>query len=349
MMILVLSSHSDIHANRVESVLRARGAPFVRFDRAEYPSEAAISLRMEHGTHVRRIRRARGDIDLEQITTVWHRRPGWPTPFADLSHEWMKRCIEEDAAPLFSDIWDSFDCPQIPAPRPVYRRAEGKLTNLMLAERLGFAIPPTLVSNDPREVRDFVRSHDGHVISKVTGQTLNNKFLAPDHLRLTDAMTHRDMGYIDSVRHMAMIFQAYVPKQVELRVTVVGDEVFAAEIHSQATQHTRHDWRRYDHGNTPMARHALPDVEVRRCIELTRRLGLRYGTIDYVVTPDGEYVFLEINSNGQFLWVEELTGLPIAAAVADLLVAASATYCEHRRSTDGTGHTASRLRAAPHP
>lgn len=339
-MILVLSSHSDLHANRVESVLAARGVPFVRFDRAEYPSEAAISVRMERGTRVRRIRRARGDIELDQISTIWHRRPGWPTPFADLAQDWMKRCVEEDAAPLFSDIWDSFDCPQIPAPRPVYRRAEGKLTNLTLAEQLGFEIPPTLVSNDPREVRDFVRSHDARVISKVTGQTLNNKFLAPDHVRLTDVMTHRDIGYIQSVRHMAMIFQAYVPKRVELRVTVVGDEVFAAEIHSQATKHTRHDWRRYDHGNTPTLPHLLPEAEARRCVELTRRLGLRYGTIDLVLTPDGRYVFLEINSNGQFLWVETLTGLPITRAVADLLCAASAEYRGDRRTADATQHTA---------
>jgi hypothetical protein len=339
-MILVLSSHSDIHANRVESVLRARRAPFVRFDRAEYPSEAAISIRMEHGRRVRRIHRARGDIELDQISTIWHRRPGWPTPFPDLSRDWMKRCIEEDAAPLFSDIWDSFDCPQIPAPRPVYKRAEGKLTNLTLAEELGFEIPPTLVSNDPREVRDFVRSHDGRVISKVTGQTLNNKFLAPDHVRLTDVMTHRDMGYIESVRHMATIFQAYVPKRVELRVTIVGGEVFAAEIHSQVTKHTRHDWRRYDHGNTPMAPHRLPEAEARRCVELTRRLGLCYGTIDYVVTPDGRYVFLEINSNGQFLWVETMTGLPITRAVADLLCASSENHRGNRRSVDATWHTA---------
>jgi len=337
-MILVLSSHSDIHANRVESVLRARRVPFVRFDRAEYPSQAAISMQMEGGTRVRRIRRARGDIALDQISTIWHRRPGWPTPFPDLSSDWMKRCVEEDAAPLFIDIWDSFDCPQIPAPRPVYKRAEGKLTNLGLAEQLGFAIPPTLVTNDPRAVREFVRSHGGHVISKVTGQTLNNKFLAPDHVRLTDVMTHRDMGYIESVRHMATIFQAYVPKRVELRVTVVGDQVFAAEIHSQATKHTRHDWRRYDHGNTPMAPHQLPDSEARRCVALTRRLGLSYSAIDYVVTPDGQYVFLEINSNGQFLWVETMTNLPITAAVADLLCASSAKYQQDRTSADATRH-----------
>jgi hypothetical protein len=338
-MILVLSSHSDIHANRVEAALRARGVSFVRFDRAEYPSEAAISTRID-GTRARRIRRARGDIDLDRISTIWHRRPGWPTPFQGLAQDWMTACIQEDAAPLFSDLWDSFDCPQVPASRPVYKRAEGKLTNLTLARELGFAIPPTLVSNDPREVRDFVRAHDGHVISKVTGQTLNNKFLAPDHVRLTDAMTHRDMGYIDSVRHMAMIFQAYVPKQVELRVTVVGDQVFAAEIHSQKTRHTRHDWRRYDLGNTPMFAHRLPDSEVRRCLALTRRLGLCYGTIDYVVTPDGRYVFLEINCNGQFLWVEVVTGLPITRAVADLLITSSAAYREHGRTDDGTWHTA---------
>jgi hypothetical protein len=54
------------------------------------------------------------------------------------------------------------------------------------------------------------------------------------------------------------IFQAYVPKQLEVRVTVVGTAVFAAEIHSQKTRRTRYDWRRYDHYETPYHQHVLP-------------------------------------------------------------------------------------------
>ena len=63
----------------------------------------------------------------------------------------------------------------------------------------------------------------------------------------------RDVGYAASLEYCPMILQAYVPKQPELRITVVGRQVFAAEIHSQQTHHTRHDWRRYDLSNTPQS------------------------------------------------------------------------------------------------
>ena len=53
---------------------------------------------------------------------------------------------------------------------------------------------------------------------------------------------------------------------------------------------------------------------------LVRRLGLAYGAIDLVLTPDGRYVFLEINPNGQYLWIEQLTGLPISEAIAEWLM-----------------------------
>jgi glutathione synthase/RimK-type ligase-like ATP-grasp enzyme len=112
-----------------------------------------------------------------------------------------------------------------------------------------------------------------------------------------------------------------VEKRVELRVTVVGTKVFAAEIDSQATNHTRFDWRRYDLGNTPHRAHPLPDDVAERCLALTQRLGLSYGAIDLIVTPDGRYVFIEINPNGQYSWIEHCTGLPITDALCDLLMA----------------------------
>ena len=59
---------------------------------------------------------------------------------------------------------------------------------------------------------------------------------------------------------------------------------------------------------------------------LVRRLGLHYGTIDMVLTPDGRYVFLEINPNGQYLWIEKQSGLPITEAVCDLLARESQRY-----------------------
>jgi glutathione synthase/RimK-type ligase-like ATP-grasp enzyme len=116
------------------------------------------------------------------------------------------------------------------------------------------------------------------------------------------------------------MFQGHIPKKFELRITVVDHEVLAAEIHSQSTQRTRLDWRHYDHSHTPHRIHQLPERVRRACLDMVSRLGLRFGAIDMIVTPDDRYVFLEINPNGQWLWAEQQTGLPISDAVCAALL-----------------------------
>src|SRR6185295_16367444 len=124
---------------------------------------------------------------------------------------------------------------------------------------------------------------------------------------------------LHSMRWSPLILQEYVPKHVELRVTVVGGEIFPAEIESQGSARSRDDWRRYDLARTPYRRHTLPADVAERLLGVVRAFGLCYGAIDLVLTPDGRYVFLELNGNGQWLWIEDLTQMPIADAITSVL------------------------------
>jgi glutathione synthase/RimK-type ligase-like ATP-grasp enzyme len=210
----------------------------------------------------------------------------------------------------------------MPAPPAVDQQAHLKAAQLDVARALGFELPPTLITNSPADFLDFYRAHNGNVVSKLAGGAFFRS-LATSFARYTEVVSKRDVGYAYTVRYCPAIFQAYVPKRVELRITVVGRRVFAVEIHSQVSNHTRHDWRRYDMAETPHMAHDLPSGVEQRCVQLVEQLGLCYGAIDMVVTPDGRYVFLEINPNGQYLWIEEATGLPISDAICDLLMTGS--------------------------
>lgn len=122
--------------------------------------------------------------------------------------------------------------------------------------------------------------------------------------------------------------QEYIEKAFELRVTVVGEEVFACKIDSQAQQEEtgRIDWRQgYEHGLRQEA-YALPDSVSSQCVAFLRRMGLNFGCFDFIVTPSGEYVFLECNPNGQWLWIELTVGLKISEAIADFLQTPSAKH-----------------------
>jgi glutathione synthase/RimK-type ligase-like ATP-grasp enzyme len=209
-------------------------------------------------------------------------------------------------------------CPWLPAKPAVVQHAGHKGLQLKLAAEIGFKIPPTLITNNPSDLLEFYRKHNGNIISKLASGSFSDTY-GCDYARYTEIVGRRDVARMHDLVYCPMIFQAYVPKRVELRITVVGDRVFAAEIHSQSSNHTKLDWRHYDEYQTPYLVHDLPANVERYCISLTRELGLRYGAIDMIVTADERYVFLEINPNGQYLWIENETGLPITSAICDEL------------------------------
>jgi hypothetical protein len=320
-MILILTEDVDPHADQVTELLRCREARRVRFNPGRFPAGAELSLSCSAAGQVRSLLRDGGEtIDLDQVTAVWYRRPRPPEPHAEITDPCVREYVTDEWRFTLNDLWHTLDCRWVPAPPMVIRRAEFNAVQLKLAAALGFELPPSLFTNSPEAFLEFYRQHNAEVISKLAGPAFLRSFGA-HFVRYTEVVSRRDAGYARSVRYCPVLFQAYVPKQVELRVTVVGSKVFAAEIHSQASNHTRDDWRRYDRYQTLYVPRALPPAVELRCRQLVERLGLCYGALDLILTPDGRYVFLEINPNGQYLWIEQETGLPITAAMGDLLIA----------------------------
>lgn len=117
--------------------------------------------------------------------------------------------------------------------------------------------------------------------------------------------------------------QDWVPKHYEARVVVIGTALFTVVIHAgSAASHI--DWRS-DHRSLSyevLEPPANVAAAVRRIMD---ELGLVYGALDFVVTPDGQWVFLEVNPGGQFGWLQLYTGLSMTDALADVLAAGVAT------------------------
>ncbi len=103
------------------------------------------------------------------------------------------------------------------------------------------------------------------------------------------------------------IYQEHIAKQFELRVLVLGEEVIAVKLDSQAHEHSRIDWRvDADHGKIHAEQYALDAGTTAQILALMRALNLAMGSLDLIVTPDGEIVFLEVNEQGQFLFLEQM-------------------------------------------
>jgi hypothetical protein len=313
--ILILTEENDPHADHVQSILVDQGASVVRLGTSTFPTRLQATLRSGRADS-RTLAWPGGTLSLDDVSTVWLRRPQNPTAPAAIEDRLTRECIESESSYLLHNLWASMACRWVPGPPDVLRRGAMKYHQLRLAAEMGVTVPDTIITNDPDEAIEFYRVHDGRIISKMMGN-----YLASGRVRLfrfTEKLTTSSLAHFGVLRQCPMQFQAYVEKKRELRVTVIGEHVFAAEIDSQATHRTRFDYRRYQRG-TPYRVHEMPARMVQFCRDLTRRLGLLYGAIDFIVTPDDDYVFLEINPNGQYLWTEGSTGMPITDHLCALL------------------------------
>jgi hypothetical protein len=317
-LILVLSRDDDRTARDVVARLADRGAEHFWFDPVHFPAEAEVRLGFDQGTTLRQLCFGGRVMNIADVRAVWNRRPQAPRAAPEVADPEHRHWISRASAECLAGLWETPECRWVPARPHVDRAAQNKGLQLALAQRLGFRVPRTLITNRPRDLLDFYAECEGRMVAKS---------LWPDDIRrggepyrlYTVALRRRDMADFRALQRAPMILQAYIAKRFELRITVIGTSVFAAEIHSQERSVLRDDWRHLAQCAVHRP-HELPEAVRVRCLDLVEALGLCFGAIDMIVTPQGEYIFLEINSNGEFGWIEPATGLPITEAMAELLI-----------------------------
>ena len=171
-------------------------------------------------------------------------------------------------------------------------------------------VPPTLITNEPGEAKAFCAEqpaiykplHAGNY--DVDGEPAGIWAAPVDAGELDDTVTAS-----------AHLFQARVDKSSDIRAIVVGDRVLCARITAPPGVV---DWRAH-YRDLTYESVECPDRIRDALLQFTATFGLAFGAFDFAVTSTGEWWFLECNPNGQWAWLEAATGLPIAAAIADLL------------------------------
>jgi glutathione synthase/RimK-type ligase-like ATP-grasp enzyme len=323
-MILIITNPEDGHLKFVIPHLHKRRLKFKILDPNDLLHNVYLSVSIGDCYNARLFYNKKESVNLEDVISIWYRRPGIVQAPKEITEEVYRSFIVEETKEVLRGIFKNFEGLWVNDPLRI-QQAGYKLHQLKVAKALGFRVPKTLVTSIPEEVKNFYEQCEGQIIFKTLAQGGFN-IDGKNYDVPTNPFRVQDFQFIDRVRYCPCLFQEYIPKQVEIRVTVVGNQIFAAEIHSQANERTRHDWRRYADPMVPHFPHKLPlDIE-ELCIKLLTYYGLEFGAIDMVLTPQGEYVFLEINPNGQWAWIEELTGLPIAHALVDLLQSGTRSY-----------------------
>jgi glutathione synthase/RimK-type ligase-like ATP-grasp enzyme len=195
--------------------------------------------------------------------------------------------------------------------------ANSKPEQLRRAGRLGFDVPASLVTNDAAAVRAFIDEHT-QVICKTLRECVVPQGDAYG-IFYTELLSMDDLSAISNFGPEPYLFQELVPKRYDIRVTVIGDRVFVCRIESQEHVEARTDWRKGKIDELPHAVDQLPAALSTRCVQITHSYGLRFAAIDLARRTDGGYTFFELNPNGQWAWIEQRTGLPLSASLADEL------------------------------
>jgi len=318
--VVVLTIPGDLQAFAVIESLRRRGLdPFVWFP-ADFPSQVRETLSLSGARLDFSFKTDDREIHTFQADTVWYRRTGSNTDAvfnalhpADRGFAWSQ-CEAFRQGTLQALFPEAFWI----NPPATAKLADNKLFQQSLAIRLGFLTPPSLFTNDPAEIRSFLRLHQGELVYKAfpAAAWRNGEDLFACH---TVHLSEADLVADELLAVTPGLYQALVPKIHEIRLTMMGNQPFAVKILSQDTERGRLDWRRaYD--EVRMEPTTLPASLVEACRRLMKKLNLVFGCFDFIVDTDGNYVFLEVNQQGQFLFLERYVDIPLLDAFTEFLI-----------------------------
>lgn len=248
---------------------------------------------------------------LSQVRSPWGRvaasdlRACYARPLAPAPADDPRRARREELLAEHVVTWlDVADAAVVNRPRDMHSNSSKPYQAQIIGE-VGFAVPTSLVTNDPDEVRAFLADVGDAVFKSTSGVRSIVRRVDADRL-----------AALERVRMLPTQFQQLV-EGTDVRVHVVGDVVFATEIRSEATDY-RYAGR--DGLEADLAQTELPDEVAELCVLLARRLGLTFVGIDLRRTPDGRYVCFEANPMPGYSYYEANTGQPISSALVDHLV-----------------------------
>ncbi|MFF4378058.1 ATP-grasp ribosomal peptide maturase [Kitasatospora sp. NPDC001547] len=308
--VLVLTNAYDVTADVVLRLLADRRVPVVRLDPGtDLHAGASLTAAYRTGEQRGTLRTASREIDTTRIRSVWVRRPSpyeGPQGLSDQDRRFAAEQALWGAGGILTSLpgahylnhpWNN-------------RAAEFKPGQLSTAQRCGFLVPSTVITNDPDEARAFATCQPAGVVYKPVWNTPYRVAGRPHSVWVREVLGAEIADAVSVCPHM---FQAKVGKAFDVRVTAIGGRLYGIRIDSPDL-----DWR-YRQELMTCTPIEVPRSVSRPITAYLAELRLGYGAFDFAVTAVGDWYFLECNPNGQWAWQPTETTTAIAHAIADQL------------------------------
>lgn len=320
-MLLIITNEADVHPNPVIDKLNIQGVPFFRFNTDKILTDYNILYEISDDKTFFEIsyKDYPNSINSDEITCVWERRPMEPlATFDHFKNENVKKILLEEADGFIKFFRYSLSNVFWLGHPIIERQAGSKILQKIIAKKIGFQIPDTVFSNQFSSIKLF--ENKSVAIKPIS--SFDIEVTGGNIVFYTRKKTYKDLHDIGekSFRNNINFVEEYIEKDFELRVTVVKDSCYSVKIESQILESEKGavDWRQgYDHGIT-FKKIEIPTEIENKCFAFLTHFNLNFGCFDFIVDTKGNYIFLECNTNGQWMWLEETANLPISDKIADV-------------------------------
>ncbi len=311
--VLLITNKEDITTDFIVKELNNRGVNYFRFNTEEIGKTIDVSIKPELSSF--NLHHNNETIDLNDIHSIYYRRPKLPTPDDNLSNgekiffyremetllDGIYRFLEKKK--WFNNVFD-------------IRKTENKIFQLLVAKKIGFELPSSLVTNIPKHANSFVNN------TQSIFKPLKNGFVEENEktskILYTNNIDENFINEINRIKEMPVYFQNKINKKSDIRITVINKKIHAIEIDSQISDISATDWRR--------AKNILPHKKItinsdlrKKILKLCSFFNLNFAAIDLALDDHGNYVFFEINANGQWAWIEKLLNIEMSKQIVDFL------------------------------
>lgn len=320
--VLIVTSESDIHADAVIQALSNSFVEPVRLNSESFIREASYSYTW-HNTGVAYEKLLSFNDSLrtaETVKVIWWRKPIDFDPPEQLTNEWAIKYSQDETKSLIYSLPGLY--PDAKWVNSYYnlRLPSQRINQIPIAQKLGLAIPPTIVTNNYKSALDFVAFHADCIVKPMvfSGFMHEDKQYACFTRRI-DINTLNQLQ--ESIVLAPLFVQKRISKKAEYRVTVIGDQHFVCriDVDKSGDQDVRLDWRVTDPSKLAHTPDELPDAYIQKLHKMLKLFGLNFGAFDIILGWDDILYFIELNPNGQWYWVELLTGLPMVKAMVSVI------------------------------
>ena len=315
MRILLLTNKSDVTTDFIVRNLNEKNIPFYRLNTEEIGKSIELSLNFSKEIFKLYDKNLASEIDLLKFKSVYFRRPELNLDFGEANQN-ESNFLRSEMLFILEGIYKILDGKFWLNNLNSLRNAENKLYQLMVAKEVGLQIPESLVSNQPKQVMDFFQLHESNCILKpVKSGLIEGK---NEGGVIFTTQIHLNHENVERISSCPIYIQPLIKKKGDIRVTIVGTKIFPAFIHSENVIDAKSDWRQSDQ-ELEYSKLSLPVEIESMCFALMKKLNLNFGALDFLLDENNQYIFLEINPNGQWAWIEKRLNYKISDEITKIL------------------------------